>query len=697
MDARRIGLWIVAALACVVSLSTFLPMQFAMVAGAGCLLAWGFVAMRRQRRLCAEAIAAARSVRGAQTQVPPADSLRDPVAALVATTQSLASELDAAYFKLVHTNIQLLALKELGSQIISALDHQKIVAAVIEYLDRGVGFAEFGVFTWSPDKGVFEGGLRRRNAGGFEWVDESFALPEVSGMLSRCLGHQRSYLIRDASTHPLGSLHGEPLLPQTDGGSYAVVPLLKKAPVGPIWTRKGCEAERCPLCPEAVVDDWVEKFANEPDADFWQGGRFRCWACTGMPLLGCIVVTDAERSMSLSRVDLVMLETLAAHVATVLENARLYEELQREERFRDHVIGSMSNGLVSVDLDGCITLFNQAGQQLSGYHDAEVLGRPSSNFIRDAAGRDPLREALEGERSIRSVEAVLHAANGATLPIQLSTALLRDEGDRVQGVIGEFADLSAIKDMQVQIRNLDKLAALGRLSSSIAHEIRNPLAGITAGIQYMTKQMQGERAQHAEFVLDEVDRLNRIIEDLFTAGRPMELRLRDTDMQALVERSLQALAPSFGKFDVRCQMSVQPGLPSVAIDPGRIEQVLINLIQNAVDASPPGGVVAIELRLGTSQQPHLRRTPGDSLVFSVHDQGGGISEADRERIFEPFFTTKSKGTGLGLYVCHHIVESHGGQIVVESRPGDGSCFYLCLPLGRILMGGPSETADLARR
>jgi PAS domain S-box-containing protein len=571
------------------------------------------------------------------------------------------------------------------------------MASLVEYLHRGVGFAEIGVFTWSPEQGVFEGRLRRRGEHGFAWVQDSFALPEVSGMLSRCLGRQRSHLIRDVAMHPLGALHGEPLLPQGGFGSYAVVPLVKKAPSGAIWTRKGCDAARCPLCPEAAVDDWVDKFANEPDRDFWQGGRFRCWSCTGFPLLGCLLVTDAERPGPLSRVDLVLLETLAANVAAVLENAQLYEELRREERFRDHVIGAMTNGLVSVDRDGCVTLFNQAAEHLSGYQEAEVVGRPSSHLIRDPSGDDPLRAVLDGGRSARSVEAVLHAAGGAMVPIQLSTALLRDEAERVVGVIGEFADLSAIKGMQAQIRNLDKLAALGRLSSSIAHEIRNPLAGITAGIQYLTKQMKGERAKHAEFVLDEVDRLNRIIEDLFTTGRPMELRLRETNLADLVERSLQALAPSLDKHDVHCSKRLQRDLPLLAVDPGRIEQVLINLIQNAVEASPPGGSVDIELRLGTAQQPQLRRGQGDSLVLSVRDRGAGIGAEERERIFEPFYTTKAKGTGLGLYVCHHIVESHGGQIVVESRPGHGSCFYLCLPLGRILMGGPSETADLARR
>jgi signal transduction histidine kinase len=295
------------------------------------------------------------------------------------------------------------------------------------------------------------------------------------------------------------------------------------------------------------------------------------------------------------------------------------------------------------------------------------------------------------------MEAVLRTVEGTTLPIQLTTSLLRDESGRIYGAIGEFADLSAIKGMQTQIRNLDKLAALGRFTSSVAHEIGNPLAGINAGIEYLAKNMQGEDVRHAEFITAEVARLDRIINDLFTAGRPLELTLRDTDPVELVEHSIRTLEPSFNEHEVECVRHAQPDLPEIALDAGRIEQVLINLIQNAVEASSAGGVVEIEQRIGSSQQPHLPSSKGDSLIISVRDHGEGMAEEEREKIFEPFYTTKAHGTGLGLYICHHIVEAHGGQIVVDSRPGQGSCFMLCLPLGRILMGGASETADLARR
>jgi signal transduction histidine kinase len=250
--------------------------------------------------------------------------------------------------------------------------------------------------------------------------------------------------------------------------------------------------------------------------------------------------------------------------------------------------------------------------------------------------------------------------------------------------------------MKAKIRHLDKLAAMGRFTSSIAHEIRNPLAGITAGIQYLAKDMQGEEATHVQFILAEVDRLNRIINDLFSVGRPLELAPRSTDVVELVERSLRTLATRFEKHQVQWDHQSAPGLPLIDLDADRIEQVLINFIQNAIDASPPGAVVTIEERLGSSLDPLGDSLDVDSLIIDVSDCGEGITEEDKEKIFEPFYTTKSSGTGLGLYVCHHIVEGHGGQIVVESRHGEGSHFLLCLPMGRSLREGSSETADITR-
>ena len=701
MGLRAFVIWIAATAACALSLSALLPMHFAIAGSSAVVLAAAVLLHRIAARQHAELVARVEAIKGVRAGGVRLGLWSDPWRRTRDLTRNLVGDLEDSYFRLIRTNIQLLSLKEVGKSVIASLDRDRTVQSVLDYLHRGIGFAEFGLFTWRPEDGVFDGGVRRRVAAGENWLPQRFALPEADGILAKSLGLRRSYLIKDAEAHPLGALHGEPLFVDPGFRSYVVVPLVSSTPSGDACERRGCAPERCPAHPETTVVDWVEKFRDEPDPDFWDGGRFRCWDCSAYPLLGVMIVTDSGRDAALSKIDLIMLETLAQNLATVLENARLYEGLKREERLREHVIRSMSNGLVTVDLEGRVRLFNQAAERLSGYTAADVRSRACGElFYEGKPGRDPLAEALEGGRSHRGLEATLLAASGKRLPIRLTTSPLRDEDGRVYGAIGEFADLSAIKVMEAKIRHLDKLAAMGRFTSSIAHEIRNPLAGITAGIQYMRRRMDAEHQEHADFILAEADRMNRIIEDLFQVGRPLQLSLQEADLEVLLDRTLRTLAPRLEEHGVECRLQIADDLPPVAFDADRIEQVLINLVQNAVDASPRGATVEIDMRLGSSAEP-LAAAPAaedlDSIVVAIRDHGEGIAEENRDKIFEPFFTTKSRGTGLGLYVCHHIVEGHGGTIAVESEIGQGTRFVLCLPLGRIRTGGCSETADSARR
>jgi len=696
MGLRRSAIWCATSVVCAFALNAWLPMHFAMVGTATVMLAGALLLHRQGARRYARAIARVEAVKGVRSGTGALSLWSDPARRLEQLTHGLIKDLEDSYFRLIKTNIQLLALKEVGRSIISSLDPQRTVDSVLDYLNRGVGFNEYGLFTWNAVEGVLEGGVRRRCGDHFEWVSIKFQPQHSQGVIAKSLGRQRSHLIKDAGAHLLGSVEGTALFPESTHESFVVVPLIKSSPMSSSWERKGRQGEACPACSDTAIDSWTKEYASTPESDLLKEEN-RCWKCAGTPVIGCILATDLDREQPLSKVDLIMLETLGQNLATVLENAQLYEDLRHEERFRENVIGGLSNGLISVGLDGDISLCNQEAERLSGYREAELLGRPGADLIVDAGGRDPLAESLAGERSPGSIEGTLRTADGRRVPIQLTTSLLRDDRGDVYGAIGEFVDLSAIKSMQAKIRHLDKLAAMGRFTSSIAHEIRNPLAGITAGIQFLARNMQGEEAEHVKFILAEVDRLNRIINDLFSVGRPLELRPRATDAVALVDRSLKTLATHFEQQGVRFEHHRAADLPNIDLDADRIEQVLINFIQNAVDASPAGSTVTIVERLGASLDPLGDSADVDSLIIDVQDQGEGISEEDKEKIFEPFYTTKSSGTGLGLYVCHHIVEGHGGQIVVESQRGQGSRFLLCLPLGRSLREGTSETADLARR
>lgn len=238
--------------------------------------------------------------------------------------------------------------------------------------------------------------------------------------------------------------------------------------------------------------------------------------------------------------------------------------------------------------------------------------------------------------------------------------------------------------MEERIRQLDRLAVLGRFTAAIAHEIRNPLTGVSTGVQYLTRGMAegSQEREHAHFILSEVDRLNRIVEDLFRVTHPHPLHTAPIAVEGFLERALHSLAGLPEKSGVRVVRRFAAELPPVPMDADQMQQVAINLIKNALEATPAGGTVT--LTTGTRRG---RDGESDWAWFRVHDTGTGMSPETMKSIFEPFFTNKQQGTGLGLYISHGIVERHGGHLRVDSREGEGATFTVELPFRALPHGG----------
>jgi signal transduction histidine kinase len=259
--------------------------------------------------------------------------------------------------------------------------------------------------------------------------------------------------------------------------------------------------------------------------------------------------------------------------------------------------------------------------------------------------------------------------------------------------------MSEIKRMEEEIRYLDRLAVLGRFTSAVAHEIRNPLTGIAAGIQYINRS-QGLSAEHREnisFILAEVDRLNRIITDLFKVAKPHDLLCQKSGVRDLIERSRRSLDDLFRNKGIDFTIGVDDNVPLVEVDPDQIMQVLINLLKNAAEAVPQGGSVSVAGRLYDGGDPDVvREKDRDMVCIEITDSGGGIVHEDKEKIFEPFFSRKKGGTGLGLFVSQSIVQHHHGRISVSSTPGKGSSFRVYLPIARPRKGGSYEAGNPSR-
>jgi two-component system sensor histidine kinase HydH len=228
-----------------------------------------------------------------------------------------------------------------------------------------------------------------------------------------------------------------------------------------------------------------------------------------------------------------------------------------------------------------------------------------------------------------------------------------------------------LQDNFEHMKRAERLFALGQLSAGLAHEVRNPLASIAGAAGILQRNVRRDRkdAECLEIIAKECQRLNGLLSHFLDFARPRTPKYQTTDLRLLIDSVMELAAHAVGKKAIEFRKEILPDLAPVECDPELLKQVLLNLVINAIQATPGGGEVLVSAGLRNGR-----------LSIEVRDEGCGIGAADRDRIFDPFFTTKESGTGLGLSVAHQIVEQHGGILTAEANPGKGMTFSLSLPL-----------------
>jgi PAS domain S-box-containing protein len=606
----------------------------------------------------------------------------DDTAALIRTVGELVEELERSHRRLIETNVQLVSLREVANRMVTALDSGETARTVSRYLARAFGFRHAFLLLVNRDTGCLEGTWTHGQEEHEHSVSLEVPLLGDRGGLARSLWLNRTVVLRDTERHPPVLLpEGHPLrelLGQV--GSVACVPLQRSHSMLPA-------TEPHELCGARCILGDAELLVPPPGraADGWAVERDdrqrHCLACELMPTLGVIGMARSLDEPRLASGDVTLLESIALSVAPVVENARLYQELRKSERFRLHVLDSIPSALVAVNMKGEVLIFNRAAQQLLGFQESEVIGQPFGALVGSEAEL-LLQETLEHGRETPREETTLRGKDGSPVPVAFSTSLLRNERRNVYGAIATFVDLTPLKRAEDHARRQDRLAALGRFTSSVAHEIRNPLTGIGAGVQYLSRSIGEDDPQreHLNFILSEIRRLDRIVQDLFDITHPRGLQARVASLEDAVRRALQSLEAHLTERGIAVEIQAQPMTPAVAYDADQIQQVFINLIKNAAEASRPGGRIRISIAPSAARRRGGRAAHAPSVVARIHDEGTGISPEHLKTIFEPFFTTKPGGTGLGLYICHDIVKRHGGTLTVQSEVGRGTTFSLDLPL-----------------
>lgn len=348
-------------------------------------------------------------------------------------------------------------------------------------------------------------------------------------------------------------------------------------------------------------------------------------------------------------------------------------EIEETKQYLENLLENANDVIYTLDLDQQFTYVNSKVNAW-GYRKDDLIGRPYLSLLSRRHRGRRLKNTLDiGAKQVYEVEVVTRL--GEPRAVMVSVSPLHGVNGEVLGVLGIARDMTETKKLERQIRNAEKLASVGKLAAGVAHEINNPLGGILNCLYNLRKGTPSPARQEEYWASMEhgVRRVQKIVRQLLDFSQQHEPAFSPADINHIVDQVLTLTTHLFAPNHIRLEVMAGHGLPHVLVDRHMIEQVLMNLILNAVQAMKNGGV----LTLRTSVVEGVCRV-------DVQDTGSGIPASVLPRVFDPFFTTKSEGegTGLGLSVTLGIVERHGGKILVESEVGKGSTFTLCLPVSR---------------
>ncbi len=368
------------------------------------------------------------------------------------------------------------------------------------------------------------------------------------------------------------------------------------------------------------------------------------------------------------------------------ERVRMTQQIRRREIFVQNLIQNSIDGILATDERGKIVICNRGAVEILGYRPEDILGRLSYQDILSEANARSIREAFYGNRygppdKIINMEIQLLNRSDESIPVRFSGALLYEEGKEVGSVVF-IQDLREIHRLQREKEQAQRMAAIGRTVAGLAHYIKNILMGLQGGA-YVIRS--GSAKKDLELVTRgwamverNIEQIANVVTDMLIYSKERQPKVEPVDPNDLVREILEMMGERAKLSGVRIVADVAPGLPPVPMERDAVYRGLLNLVGNAIDACTLQGLVNGKGLVKVS----TGRAPGWGVRFQVSDNGIGMDEETQRRLFTDFFSTKGyKGTGLGLPVTQKIVHEHGGQLIVESRVGEGATFTVLLPAG----------------
>jgi PAS domain S-box-containing protein len=364
--------------------------------------------------------------------------------------------------------------------------------------------------------------------------------------------------------------------------------------------------------------------------------------------------------------------------ANVAQSEKLAAQLEAESLGQFEAV---SDTLLVLDDDLQILRANPAILRLLGYQPHELSGLQIQDVLvgpEDIAAT--LLDAQVHEREAERSRVTLHRRDGTPIPVFLRAAPI--QGKDFSGLLITIRDLSEQQALENQTEVLAQRALLGEVMAIFAHEVRNPINNITTGVQFAASKLGQDHPlfESLEQVKQECTRLDQLMSDVLFFARPLELKIEPIQLEELIDRILTRWKPRLAQAGIECHTSYTDDLPPASADPRSLEQVIVNLITNALQAMDDGGTLSASIDV-------IESAHGDMVELKLADTGPGIPANILDRIFDPFFTTKKDGTGLGLAISRRIINTHKGNIQVESYPDAGTVFTLSLPVSRISSQG----------
>jgi PAS domain S-box-containing protein len=379
-------------------------------------------------------------------------------------------------------------------------------------------------------------------------------------------------------------------------------------------------------------------------------------------LAGVLVVANKLSGDPFLQGDLDLLSTLVSQASVAIENAIRYNEVILANEYIENTLATIDSGVIAVDCNGFVTLFNAAAARLTKLDTTEVKGSSLDRLPFVLAAY--LKATATGGDAVSQIEAVIDDHLGSRVSVVVSTSSLRNRDGTILGAVAVLNDLTRIKQLEAEQHRIERLASIGALASGVAHEIKNPLVAIRTFAELLPERFSDEdfRTGFSQVMIREISRIDELVARLRgLATRPIQ-PLSTIDVREPLEAAVALLRPQAAQTLIAMTISVVDDLPLIVGDPSQLEQLFLNVLLNALDATPSKGV--IEVTAARHRSPTT-----DYVTIKIRDTGSGIAPGLLGRIFDPFVTTKKQGSGLGLSICRGIADAHRATIRAFNNQG----------------------------